>query len=204
MPKLHHTHISSTTPSDDIIYGRQALSAGEPWITPGSLAFLNLIISPTWHVFEWGSGGSTLYFGRNCASLVSVEHGQKWLNRIHARLLAENLLNVTQIYKRGLPKGTPDRFRPYADVINVYPDSSFNLIFIDGEASSRGWCIANSIPKLIPGGYLLLDNSNMFIEKNSPIWTEWERDDYIEPGLKWVGQAGTFDWWTTIFRKPGE
>jgi len=192
----------STDLSDDEIYGRSALINGEPWIVPGSLTFLKSIVQPTWKVFEWGSGGSTVFFGRHCKSVFSVEHNSEWIKRTANKLQAANITNVTQLYRRGLPEDKPDRFRPYADTINVYPDESFDLIFVDGEASSRSWCIANAIPKLKPGGWLLVDNSNLFHSKSSHVWDEWERDDYIAKGLKWVGQPGTFDWWTSIMRKP--
>jgi predicted O-methyltransferase YrrM len=88
-------------------------------------------------------------------------------------------------------------FRKYAAAILGYPDESFDLVFVDGEASCRDWCIANALPKIKPGGYLLLDDSDW--PQNVP---DWEKQDFVARDLKWIGQKGTFNWWTSILRKP--
>lgn len=186
-------------PTDDEIYGRSALRNGEPWITPESLKHLRTIIKPHWNVFEWGSGGSTAFWSRNCKSVISIEHNSEWIQRtadIMNRLNCPH--NYAIIYVRGNGIDHTKAFREYADAILEYPDDSFDLVFVDGEASCRGWCITNALPKLKSGGCLLVDNSNWLNE--SPQNTT-DRLDFIEKGLKWIGQPGTFDWQTSIFTK---
>ena len=186
-------------PSDDIIYGRSALINGEPWITPKSLDYVKTILKPTFRVFEWGSGGSTAFWSRNCASIISVEHNSEWIQRttdIMRRLNCPNNWKLVHVPGIGIDHNTA--FRNYANAILEYPDNSFDLVFVDGEASSRGWCITNALSKIKSGGYLLVDNSNWLSE--SPQNTK-DRLDFIETGLKWVGQPGTFDWHTSIFTK---
>lgn len=196
-----------TQPTDNEIYGRSALANGEPWIVPVALIQLKALVQPTWRVFEWGSGGSTVYWSRHCRYVVSIEHDVQWQQR------TIGLLQAAQCPANWLihcvpgtlnAQGQPDHrssYRTYANAILKLPDRSFDLIYVDGEASSRGWCLHNALPKLVPGGYLLLDNSDWL--KDYDFGPEWERQDYVAKGLHWVGQSGTFDWWTSILHRRG-
>ena len=147
---------------DDIVYGRTALREGIPWIIPDSLEALEAVIDPEWRVFEWGSGGSTTYWARKCANVISIEHNTEWILRtidILTRLDCERAKVDLKLVRRDANVNT---FHVYADAILEYPDNSFDLVFVDGEASCRDWCITNALPKIKSGGYLLLDNSNWF------------------------------------------
>lgn len=189
----------NTTVSDDIVYGRQALQLGEPWITPKSLEYVKSIIRPDWKVFEWGSGGSTAFWSRNCAKVISVEHNTEWIVRtsdIMVRLDCPQ--NWVLLYVHGKDIYHNTAFVGYSEAIDDYPDEYFDLVFVDGEASSRGWCLKNAMSKLKPGGIMLVDNSNWLTE--TPVGLT-DRKDFPEMGLHWVGQPGTFDWWTSVFVK---
>ena len=185
----------NTTVSDDIVYGRQALQLGEPWITPKSLEYIKSIIKPDWKVFEWGSGGSTAFWSRNCAKVISVEHNTEWIVRM-VRLDCPQ--NWVLLYVRGKGIDHNSAFVGYSEAVDDYPDEYFDLVFVDGEASSRGWCLQNAMRKLKPGGIMLVDNSNWLTE--TPVGLT-NRKDFPETGLRWVGQPGTFDWWTSVFTK---
>ncbi|MBD3251131.1 hypothetical protein GF380_01515 [Candidatus Uhrbacteria bacterium] len=180
--------------TDDVLYGRAALKLGEPWITPGSLEHLKSIVQPGWKVFEWGSGGSTAFWARHCAFVVSIEHNLEWVQRTFELL---KRLDVPR-HKAQLQwwPGKDDKFKSYATAIQPY--RNLDLVFVDGEASSRGHCLNYALSHVKPGGYLLLDNSNWL---KRDLGEQWERTDYVEKDLKWIGQSGTFDWWTSILRK---
>ena len=180
------------------ILGRTALKEGIPWITPGAFRQLLEIIQPDFKVFEWGSGGSTVFFARDCASVTSIEHNKLWIPRTK-KMLTDRSLDADLRHIQGGPKGDKDRFRKYANVILQEPDESLDLAYIDGEASSRGWTLTNAMPKLKPGGWLFIDNSDWVSRK----FPGWEREDFIERDLDWPGQAHKFNWWTSILRKAG-
>lgn len=189
----------NTTVSDDIVYGRQALQLGEPWITPKSLEYIKSIIKPDWKVFEWGSGGSTAFWSRNCAKVISVEHNTEWIVRTSDIMVRLNCpQNWVLLYVRGKGIDHNTAFVGYSEAVDDYPDEYFDLVFVDGEASSRGWCLNNAMPKLKSGGIMLVDNSNWLTETPTGLT---DRKDFPETGLRWVGQPGTFDWWTSIFVK---
>lgn len=48
-------------------------------------------------------------------------------------------------------------FNGYASAIDMYPDSFFDLVIIDGR--SRPSCLKHSVSKVKPLGFLLLDNT---------------------------------------------
>jgi len=122
-------------------------------------------------VFEYGSGGSTLFIAKRVKSIVSIEHDQKWYQYISAilkksainnceYLLIEpenrdlmlkysNLISNQLIFKP---------FKKYITQIEEYPDNSFDLVSVDGRA--RNFCIKYAIQKVRKGGILLLDDSN--------------------------------------------
>ena len=186
------------TVSEDIMYGRTALREGIPWIVPESLEALRAVLKPEWRVFEWGSGGSTIFWSKNCASSVAIEHNPIWIERVTEMMARHECPdNVALRYVEGHGIDHNTAFREYAAAILEYPDASFDLVSVDGEASCRGWCIENAISKIKPGGYLLLDNSDWF--KGI---LEWEKQDFVARDLKWIGQPGTFNWWTSLLKKP--
>lgn len=50
-------------------------------------------------VFEWGSGGSTLWFAQRAASVVSIEHNLNWHDRVYESLQWSDAKNVTLHYE---------------------------------------------------------------------------------------------------------
>lgn len=193
-------------PTDDQIYGRSALQLGEPWIVPEALVHLKRIVQPDWTVFEWGSGGSTVFWSKYCKLVISIEHDANWLTRTTELLTKHGCKANWMIHHvPGVPDATGQMhhltsFRNYADSILSFGRlEPYDLIYVDGEASCRGWCLDHSLSRVKQGGYLLLDNSNWL--EGHDFGPEWERWDYVARGLKWVGQEGTFDWWTSILHK---
>jgi predicted O-methyltransferase YrrM len=182
---------------DDIMYGRTALREGLPWITPNSLTALEPRLHPDWRTFEWGAGGSTVYWARHCEHVVSVEHNKDWIERVTKMVREAHVAEaVSLLYVRGDGSGdAKTAFRDYADVILDWPEDSFDLIMVDGEASCRGWCLTNAMSRIKVGGILVLDNSDWLKRDLGP---DWQREDFVVRGLKWIGQKGTFDWWTSL------
>jgi hypothetical protein len=49
-------------------------------------------------MFEYGSGGSTLYFSQYVKHLYSAEHSQVWSDKIKQRIQNEKITNITLFY----------------------------------------------------------------------------------------------------------
>jgi hypothetical protein len=164
-------------------------------------------------VFEWGAGGSTLFFCRKVLGVVSVEHDAEWVGRVKDRLASQGAANVSLrliepdvvpyqgngSYTSGAPGYEAKSFASYCQSIDGY--GMFNLILIDGRA--RLGCLERAIAHVEPGGYLMLDNSDYDryqtgLGEISVLLKRWPRSDFLAPGPCSV-QIG---WATTLWRRP--
>lgn len=188
-----------------------------PWFTYGAINWIDKNLKKNMIVFEYGSGGSTLFISKKVNKIYSVEHDKKWFNLINSKLSEKKLKNV-KIFLRIPQKLNKIKdieytfksytsntfneyknfsFKNYVRTIDYFPNNYFDLIIIDGR--SRASCVFHSINKIKKGGYLLLDNSerleykiiNIFLSK-----LNFSKTDYFGfgPFLK------TF-WQTTIWKK---
>jgi hypothetical protein len=148
-----------------------------PWLVFGSIGFLNQWLKKTMNVYEYGSGGSTLYFADHAGSVFSVEHDREWYSSAKAVISNQVLENLDYRLIEPVPiNGTePDYLEPanyvssfreykgyefssYARSIDSHPDESFDLVVVDGRV--RTSCIMHSLLKIKKGGALLLDNAD--------------------------------------------
>jgi len=99
---------------------------------------------------EFGSGCSTLWLSQRVKNLVSVEHHERWYNRVKGMLECNGVTNVELVYAE------PEN---YTDVLKDYTDEWFDFVFNDGLAALRNKCIEDSWSKIRKGGVMLIDNS---------------------------------------------
>lgn len=146
----------------------------KPFINPRATEFLESILLPDWKVFEWGSGHSTVFFAARVALIVSVEHNSKWARDTAGRLNTHSLeadLNFVPLILDG--------WREYVAIIGGYSDEFFDLIFIDGKA--RFSCLRHAIPKVKPGGYIMLDDTERYCHREllGQMLDNWERREIM-------------------------
>ena len=56
----------------------EAYTPGMPLMEPEEIALIEKYLTPKSVMLEWGSGGSTSYFGAQVAALYSIEHDPEW------------------------------------------------------------------------------------------------------------------------------
>lgn len=145
-----------------------------PWLTFIAIDFIKNNIRKKHFVFEFGGGGSSLFFADRACSLVTVEHDEVWgkiLLKHSKNISSWKLLRISADLSNS--KGdiaNPDDyisedenfigydFKKYASSIDQFNDLSFDWVLVDGRA--RPSCIKHALPKIRKGGYLILDNSN--------------------------------------------
>ncbi|NIV32843.1 MAG: hypothetical protein GWN58_26375 [Anaerolineae bacterium] len=169
-------------------------STHTPWIPYRAIEFLATIVSPDWYVFEWGSGSSTIYWAQRCTWVLSVEDDATWHQRALDRLAVQL---CTGYDVKLIPVHPTLYYGPYADVIKGWPDEYFDLVFVDGKA--RFGCVSNGLAKIKPGGWLLLDNSDMpeYEQAKQHPPATWERCSFY--GRGWGFKK---PWEATFWRKP--
>jgi len=157
--------------------GRNSVADELPWLNFPALDFLEQHIQPDFKVFEFGGGGSTLYFCKKTSEVTTVEDHAAWFKTLTDTVKAKNNHNWNGLFIAPEPDPhapgrshiNPDDFKSgakgledvsyerYARAIDAYPDQYFDLVLVDGRA--RPSCIQQSVPKLKSGGLLVVDNT---------------------------------------------
>jgi hypothetical protein len=150
IPKYLHSQIKSP------------LSLGVPWISYSAIEFLDSYLNNELDVFEFGSGGSTIYFGEKARSVISVEESKTWAEAVTRELDVRRIENACIIDSdwdistgvEGLNSSN------YLDSLEGY----FDLIFVDGQCAYpreliRPICYFKAVNHLKAGGIIVVDDS---------------------------------------------
>lgn len=181
------------------------LDAPSPWLTFGAIDYIRRYISDTvrrgsFRVFEYGSGGSTIYWLHHNAQCTSIEHDTIWhsliSNRIDKKSHADYRLCMPQPDISDKPCNPSDpesyasgdvefmgySFRQYVQQIDSFPDDYFDIVLIDGRA--RPSCIKHSYRKVKKGGLLVIDDTDRkdYLEKTAVFFEQY--DHVVYRGLK--------------------
>lgn len=137
---------------------------GEPWWNSRAIRYFHNRVLPGGRVFEWGSGGSTVWFVNRGMEVTSVESEREWAERVRARCRAHATVILIPGQQHGSMRSEPlgpDRgvhfFDEYVRAIENYPDSYFDAAVIDGRC--RFECARLARSKVKPGGLVVLDDS---------------------------------------------
>jgi SAM-dependent methyltransferase len=132
-----------------------------PWYSWPAIDYLEAHLCSTDTVYEYGSGGSTLFFGAHAGRVISVEHDPAWADAVMAVATKLGLSNVT-VLLREADFTTTERFAksPFA---NALPSEPASLVAIDSyddeNLQLRMELIRPAEARLKLGGILLLDDS---------------------------------------------
>jgi hypothetical protein len=164
--------------------------ARQPWISFPATDFLTTNLTANQRVFEFGGGGSTLFYLDKGLRVITAEHNAEWFKKIQQ--LVKFAINMSTWQGILLTPCQPNRtemrhdfsdpnaynssdaqsrdldFYNYASSIDAFLDESFDLVTVDGRA--RPSCLKHGASKVKRGGYLLLDNT--------------ERAHYVTPKIK--------------------
>lgn len=187
------------------------IPAEVPWITFESEEKIRNIVNKDSIVFEWGSGGSTIYFSKRVKQIISVEHNKEWFDLVESKLeqinhknykytlieptLINSLVDNNKVFISKDPDYLNFYFKDYCNAINEYPDNYFDIIVVDGRA--RNGCLSNSFNKLKKGGIIILDNS----EREEYNYGKTFLRDCKEEKFYGPGPFNLSFWETTIFTK---
>lgn len=124
----------------------KSVSADFPWLQPAAIAWLVATLRPEWRVLETGAGGSTVFFARRVADVMSFEHDPAWHASVSSALAERNLADV---HLRLAPE------YPAAGITGV--SGLIDFAFIDGRGRVKS--AETALPLIREGGYLMLDDS---------------------------------------------
>jgi len=136
-----------------------------PWWSWKAIKSLEKHLTKEHKVFEWGTGGSTLYLAKHAKSVTSVEQHPEWLKKLKDALNSRGIENV-DLLEKDLDASSQDNFLScsYAEALNSKQD----VIVIDGEDhfgphsewSARELCFQLAEKWIqTPGGIIVVDDS---------------------------------------------
>lgn len=192
------------------------LKDGYPWVPFNAMEKMDSFLNKESKVFEYGVGGSTVFFSSRVGELISVEHDSEWFSNTEKKISTiknfkwTGYLKVPTVTEEPMIDNGSDlysyattdelllglSFKDYVTTIDKYQDKYFDLILIDGRA--RPSCFIHALPKIKSNGYIVLDNAERenyrIIEKLS-ISRGYKIEEYWGPGP--YNDHG----WRTIFIK---
>lgn len=197
---------------------RSAIKDEVPWVTFEAKEWIEAFLiqhrSKETIVFEYGSGGSTVFFTRRVSKVISAEHNQQWYAVVCNILQSKNVSNckyllmepqsisACSISDAADPQSYASHeyenmsFEAYVKSIDAYPNECFDMVFIDGRA--RPSCILHARNKVKSGGIIILDNSERnYYSLGKELLSDWEGMDFYGPG-----PYGRYFWQTSIFKCP--
>lgn len=165
--------------------------AGEPvpWMNYAMVDFLAERAGAAWRVFEYGAGASTAWWAKRAASVTACEHDEGWYRQLIDRFPANvKLLHVPL-----------DVDGAYCRTI-LKEDGEFDVVVSDGRDRVR--CALNALPKLSPGGVLILDDFER--EKYAPAKTELAKHGFRCLAIGGMKPRSYDESRTAVFYRPGE
>ena len=168
------------------------LNSAIPWINFAAIDYLTMIAHSKMKIFEYGSGGSTLFWANKVDEVYSVEHEKDWAKSVNEIIIQKDIKNVFCFHIEAEIEEPADfisddenyigrSFEKYVKKINDFPDGFFDIVMVDGRA--RPSCVFYSLHKIKVGGHLVLDNSDRsyYLAKNLPLFQKWTRQDFLGP-----------------------
>lgn len=169
--------------------GANALERGVPWLPYRTIEALEPLARNA-RVFEYGGGGSTVWFAERAAQVVTVEHDRAWLEALRTALSESANVELLQA------DVDDDGPTGYVSAIDRFDDEQFDIVLVDGRR--RMACLQRARARVRPGGVLVLDDSDREEYGSAPERLPgWERRDFA--GLvPCKDRAGH----TSVFRRP--
>ena len=188
--------IAHWTPRYVLASGRvlydQMVRPEDPWLTREAIGLLERLVRPTDVVVEFGAGRSTRWLARRVAKMISVEDNEAWHQRVKAWLESDGLDNAELLHHPGdLPESEGAKSQ-YVSMIDDIADESLDMVLIDGIY--RNHCAVASVPKVKPGGLVVIDNANWFLpsathsptsrrQNDGPVDAVWQ--EFVDISQDW-------------------
>lgn len=127
-----------------------------PFLVIDAIRFLETIIKPGMNVLEVGGGNSTGWFLNKGVNLITVEDSEKW-----AELILRHVRERKVPAKHGSFKLELKKDKEVISFITALPDQSLDLVLVDcADGAQRSQCVRVARPKIVTGGWMVLDNTD--------------------------------------------
>lgn len=150
-----------------------------PWMTYPALAWLDQLDFSGSRIFEYGAGWGTLHWAQRAKHVASVERSDAWIQEL-LPMLPHN------VHLHGPLNG-----KDYIQFARK--DSPWDLVIIDG--SHRLDCARVAVEVVSPGGFILLDNADWFVDAADFLRTY----GLTQVDFQGFGPCNEYTWTTSAF-----
>lgn len=126
----------------------------QPWISCDAIEMLELLLTSSSRVLEYGSGMSTVWYASHSQSVISVEDDASWAE-FQRRSFAERRIDNAEL----VVATERDEYVSAGGRAAPASGDKFDLIMIDGRF--RDACAERALELVAPGGSVYLDNSDV-------------------------------------------
>ncbi|PDT87317.1 hypothetical protein CO669_26035 [Bradyrhizobium sp. Y36] len=129
-----------------------------PWFSWSSIDYLREALNGSMNLFEYGSGGSTLFFAERVQQVSSVEDQKGWYDHLQKVLGKRNVTNVDYRFEAITSKTLEGS--DYLLSLN----RPYDIIVIDGSEDwpshiVRPACFTHAQQYIRPGGMIIVDDA---------------------------------------------
>lgn len=128
--------------------GRGTMSLRLPWLPFRLIEELASVVTPGTTVFEFGGGGSTVWFLDHGARVITIEDNEGWAARLRDSI---GHVDSWTLLSRDVSGG-------YVEAVEDYADETFDVVVVDGK--ERPACLLAAATKVRRGGLLVLDDAD--------------------------------------------
>lgn len=171
------TIISDITNHKDFLKGKWTLEIGYPWLSLGAIIALEGIVNKRLRVLEFGSGGSTIFWAKNCKNVKSFETNADWYQKVQQKVkryrnVEIGLANEKQILR----------------AITKEPDKHYDIVLVNPnlKEARRTLLAEAAVPKVKPGGWLVINNYGKYGMEN---FNYPKSEIYTFDNLKYSGRG---------------
>ena len=134
---------------------------GEPWWSPGAISYLATHLTNGARVWEWGSGGSTIWLMERDAKVTSIEEDPEWAAKVEQRCPSADVRFIggddSGVLRSRQWERSEHFFDRYVCAVDDEPDESLDVAIVDGRC--RLDCVRHAVPKVREGGLLIIDDT---------------------------------------------
>jgi precorrin-6B methylase 2 len=157
---LLHPRYNTRYLSHNLVRTRTPLDLEIPWFSYAAIDFLEGHLRSEMCVFEYGSGGSTVFFARRTSRVTAVENNPEWHQLVSERLRAKKLPNAT-LRLCPFDFKHPDGFA-HSEYLAALDGEKYDVIVVDGSeewTQVRPICFSRAEEHIKPGGIIVVDDS---------------------------------------------
>ena len=136
------------------------LGLGMPWWSFGATRAVENFLRPDMSVFEFGSGGSSIFLATRAARVTCVEDEGKWAELVRAEARRRGIGNL-EVLDRPFDFHDTRGFAA-SDYLAALQAGPYDLIVVDGkeeEEQVRDACFWKAEEFIKPGGVIVVDDS---------------------------------------------